>query len=137
MISLALTVALGFGACGGDDAGTSDEAADQGVSTPTTVDADSGASDGPTFAVVIEDFAFTPDTIEVAAGTTVVWTNGDEFKHTVTSGETSGEKNVPDGMFDEPTDDKGDAAEVTFDEPGTYTYYCKQHNAMNGTVTVT
>lgn len=27
-------------------------------------------------------------------------------------------------------------ATVSFDEPGTYSYYCKQHNAMNGTVTV-
>ena len=36
-------------------------------------------------AVTIQNFAFTPAAITVAAGTTVTWTNKDAATHTVTS----------------------------------------------------
>lgn len=133
--TVVLALTLGFGACGGNDADESTSG-----SGPATSSAAAGAEpttpDGPTLEVGIRDFAFAPDTVEIDAGTTVVWTNEDEFLHTVTSGKTDGPVNVPDGTFDEPTAEKGSKASITFDEPGSFTYYCKQHNAMNGTVTV-
>ena len=87
--------------------------------------------------VTIEQFTFSPARIEVKAGTTVRWENRDPFLHTVTSGDTSGAENVPDRRFDEDLPEKGSRATVTFEEPGTFTYYCRQHNAMDGTVVVT
>lgn len=87
--------------------------------------------------VAIKDFTFSPARIEIAAGTEVTWTNNDKFLHTITSGATDGPENVPDGMFDDGLADEGSTASVTFEKAGTFTYYCKQHNAMDGTITVT
>jgi plastocyanin len=87
--------------------------------------------------VHVQDFKFRPGDIDVSVGTTVVWTNDDSFLHTVTSGDFSGAENKPDGLFDENLPKKGSTAEVTFDEAGSFTYFCKQHNVMNAAVTVT
>lgn len=92
--------------------------------------------DGPITAARILEFKFDPETIDVAVGATVAWTNDDPYFHTVTSGKTDGPENVPDGKFDHDVKNKGDVAKVTFDQAGTYTYYCKQHNAMNGEIRV-
>ena len=78
--------------------------------------------------VEIVDFAFTPGTIEVAAGTTVTWTNSDSAPHTATA---------DDGSFDTGTLQPGESGSVTFDTPGTYTYVCSIHPNMTGTVVVT
>ena len=40
---------------------------------------------GKTHAVRIEGMKFTPERLEVAAGDTVVWTNGDFLPHSVTA----------------------------------------------------
>lgn len=122
IVSLAFVVALG-GACGGRGDEPEPEASGGNVDAAGTV-------------VSIKDFTFAPAEIEVKAGTTVRWENADAFLHTVTSGATSGPENEPDGRFDEELPDAGSDAEVTFEEPGTYTYYCRQHNAMDGTITV-
>jgi plastocyanin len=87
--------------------------------------------------VEIKDFAFGPKEIRVEVGGTVRWTNRDAFKHTVTSGAVDGPENKPDGRFDEDLEDAGAEATATFDEPGRFTYFCKQHNAMDGVVVVT
>ena len=126
LLSLALPVASATAvACGGDDA---TEAADRAAKARPAAAGE---------VITIQQFAFSPSRIEVKAGTTVRWQNGDPFRHTVTSGETSGPENVPDGRFDENLARKGSAATVTFAEQGTFTYFCRQHNAMDGTVVVT
>jgi plastocyanin len=78
--------------------------------------------------VAIQDFAFSPDTIEITAGTTVTWTNNDSAPHTVTS---------DDGAFDSGDLAQGDSVSLTFNEPGTYTYHCTYHPNMVGTIIVT
>ena len=75
----------------------------------------------------IVDFAFTPVSLTVRAGTTVTWTNADSFAHSIRS---------PDGAFDEATMETGQTAPVTFAKPGTYAYVCGIHNSMTGTVVV-
>lgn len=94
------------------------------------------AAKQPTTEVVIADFAFTPKDIRVEVGGSVRWTNKDAFKHTVTSGAVDGPENEPDGRFDHDLVQAGAEATATFDEAGTFTYYCKQHNAMDGLVIV-
>ena len=81
--------------------------------------------------------AYEPLDLTVVAGTTVRWTNEDAIAHTVTSGVSDGSSGTPDGRFDSPFLDQGDAFTFTFDEPGTYPYFCKPHPWMRGTVTVT
>jgi plastocyanin len=90
--------------------------------------------DGPAAAGTVEavDLAFAPPSIAVAAGDTVTWTNRDVVGHTVTSG-TPGDA---DGVIDEPLDAEGGTVSVTFDEPGTYVYFCDLHHNMTGEVVV-
>lgn len=78
--------------------------------------------------------SFTPSSIEVEVGTTVTWTNGSSVTHTVTSG-TDGDH---DGKFDSGNISPGSQFSYTFNEVGTYPYFCVPHLnlGMTGTVTV-
>jgi plastocyanin len=140
-IASALVVALT--ACGGTeqtesaDADIAEPADDEAADEPSDVGEDDDAAvDGDvtsTDTVEARNINFEPADIEVAVGTTVTWVNADIVNHTVTSGPAGD----PDGMFDESLDSGGDDATVTFDEAGTFDYYCDLHRSMVGTVTVT
>jgi plastocyanin len=106
-----------------------DTEADELAEEPPADDPD---GDGTAGAVEAVDLAFAPPSIEVAAGDTVTWTNRDVVAHTVTSG-TPG---AADGDVDEPLDPEGGTVSVTFDEPGTYAYFCDLHHNMTGEVVV-
>jgi plastocyanin len=82
--------------------------------------------------VNIKLFSFKPETIEVAAGTTIVWTNFDAIEHSVTNG--TPEK--PGAVFDSDFFTEGQTFSFTFDKPGTYPYFCKRHNSMMGEIKV-
>jgi plastocyanin len=74
-------------------------------------------------------YRFQPEAITVRVGTTVTWTNGDNFSHSV---QFDGE--AAPGMVMRP----GEAATRTFDRTGTFAYLCTFHpQDMTGTVTVT
>ena len=77
--------------------------------------------------VTIADFSFTPGTITVDQGDTVTWANSGPSRHSATS--TS-------GAFDTGILDKGGSGSHTFDQAGTYSYICKPHPFMHGTVVV-
>jgi plastocyanin len=76
--------------------------------------------------VDIPDFNFAPDTIEVAVGGEVTWTNSHSQAHTASSA----------GTFDTGSIQPGESATVTFDTAGTFAYICSFHPFMTGTVTV-
>ena len=78
-------------------------------------------------AVAIENYAFQPDPITVAAGTTVVWTNRDEVAHTVVSN---------DKLFSSPELAENRNFEFTFKKAGTFAYSCSLHPEMKGKVIV-
>jgi plastocyanin len=78
--------------------------------------------------ITIEDYAFKPPSITIAAGTTVVWKNLDDDPHTVTA---------VDGSFDSHGLAQGDTFSYSFAKPGKYQYYCKIHPMMRGSVIVT
>ena len=80
----------------------------------------------------IKLFQFKPKMLEVKAGTTVTWTNGDAIEHSVTAGAPAKET----GAFDSGFFGKGGTWSHTFSEPGTYSYFCKRHNSMMATITV-
>jgi plastocyanin len=82
--------------------------------------------------VTIVDNAYQPKQIEVDAGTTVLWTQEGELPHTVTA---------DDGSFDSGEMGQGDTYSQTFQQPGSFPYYCTFHGApggvgMSGTVVV-
>ncbi len=82
--------------------------------------------------VSMEDNYFEQANITVPAGTTVTWVQNGNNPHTTTS---------YDGLWDSGliAGGSGGTFSFTFDEPGTYAYYCMPHEAqgMVGTVTVT
>ncbi|HEY4139887.1 MAG TPA: cupredoxin family copper-binding protein [Pseudolabrys sp.] len=78
-------------------------------------------------AVKIDNFAYSPQQVTVKAGTTVVWTNGDDIPHTVTSSE---------GKFRSKALDTDDKFSFTFTTPGTYKYFCALHPHMTGSIVV-
>jgi nitrite reductase (NO-forming) len=82
------------------------------------------------------DVAYSPKSLEVAVGTTVTWVSQDSVLHTVTSGSSNGTSGTPDGLFDSGDMLEGDTFEYTFDDAGTFEYYCVPHPWMVGTVTV-
>jgi plastocyanin len=79
-------------------------------------------------AVEVQGFAFRPPALTVAAGTTVTWTNHDDFAHSVVDRA---------GTFHSEPIAPGTTYQHTFDAPGTYTYICGIHPSMTATVVVT
>ena len=79
--------------------------------------------------VAIDDFAFGPGTITVKRGTTVTWTNKDDDAHTVVSA-------ADPKLWKSPALDTDDHFSFTFNDPGTYKYFCSVHPRMQGTVVV-
>jgi plastocyanin len=75
--------------------------------------------------VSIVDFAFEPATLEVSAGTTVVWTNTGQAPHTVTG-----------DFADSGVLESGQTFSHTFTETGDFSYICAIHPQMTGTVRV-
>jgi plastocyanin len=72
-------------------------------------------------------YRFAPEDITVQVGTTVTWTNNDNFTHTV---KVDGEEDHKVG--------RGDSVSIKFDKPGSYHYVCTLHSKdMDGTVVVT
>lgn len=73
--------------------------------------------------------------IEILVGDTVVWKNGDQAKHTITSGTV---EDGPDGIFGGADFlVPGEFYKFTFTEKGRYPYFCLIHPWMTGVVTVT
>lgn len=66
---------------------------------------------------------FGPNNLTVRAGETVTFKNDDFVLHTVTS-TSSADDPTPDGVFDTGLLNGSESAQVTFDEPGTYNYFC-------------
>jgi plastocyanin len=88
---------------------------------------DAGTSEAEVAIRDDDGFAFAPTEVTVAAGDTVTWMHEGRVTHTVTA---------EDGSFASGNLAAGDTFEMTFDEPGSYPYFCEFHGSMRGTVTV-
>ena len=125
-----LACAAAVAACGG--AGSS-PAASAAASAPASEIAPSAAasSEAPAAgggdAVTIQNFAFGPASLSVAAGTTVTWTNSDTAPHTATA---------DDGSFDSSSIAPGASFSQAFDTAGTFAYHCSIHPNMTATIEV-
>src|ERR1700761_543630 len=76
----------------------------------------------------IQNFAFSPATINIKTGSTVTWTNMDSAPHTVTS---------LTGAFDSGSIATNGTFKFQFNTPGTYVYHCTIHSMMaNATIVV-
>jgi plastocyanin len=86
---------------------------------------------GQTVTVSMEDNYFDQPNITVEPGTTVTWVQTGQNPHTTTSYDGLWDSGIVEGG-------SGGTFSFTFEEPGTYGYYCIPHEAqgMTGTVTV-
>jgi plastocyanin len=94
----------------------------QGPSDTTAATAKAGAH-----AIVIKDFKFGPPTLTVAKGTTLKVANADGTTHTLSA------KNASFTTGDLAS---GKSATIKLNRAGTFSYYCKIHNYMTGTLVV-
>src|SRR5262245_11019965 len=106
---VAIPIGLAFTAACGGSGHSSHAAALSNMSMPPS----STAAVAPVAAnaVAIQNFAFSPATITVKAGTTVTWTNHDQDAHTVTANP---------GPFRSKTLNTGDTFKFTFTKAGTF-----------------
>jgi plastocyanin len=115
-LGLALAIAMTLVACSGSGSG-GNAGAGEPVATSTVN--------------LPPSYKFEPASISVKAGTTVTWTNNDNFTHSV--------QFKDGGLPAEPLlMQPGNDATFTFAAAGTYHYQCHLHpQNMQGTVTVT
>jgi len=75
--------------------------------------------------VTIKNFAFSPATVTIKAGSTVKWINQDSATHQIKS-----------DLFNSSALNTGDSYEFTFNTPGQYDYTCAIHPSMKGKIIV-
>lgn len=95
-----------------------------------TDETDQAASEEVT--IIMQNNTYQPLEITIPAGTTVTWVNEDSYVHNV----LSGTRGNPTGMIESPDIQGGETFSYTFDEPGTFEYYCSYHPGMSATITV-
>ena len=82
--------------------------------------------------ITIKNFAFTPQTMTVKTGSIVRWENKDSSPHRIIFIDKDGQDTILDSSVLSSTQ----AWSQIFYKPGTYSYYCKIHPDMTGTVIV-
>ena len=91
-------------------------------------DNNQGTPTGSTYNVLIQGFAFNPETITIKVGDTIKWMNTEMAKHTITS-DLGGELNSPELS-------KSQTYSHTFAKAGEYTYHCSFHTSMTAKIIV-
>lgn len=95
------------------------------VTTPTPTATPNPTQGTSVSNVSIKNFAFSPATLTVPAGTTVIWTNNDTVDHSVNA-----------ATFNSQVLHPGDTFSYTFTQAGTYPYTCGIHPNMTGQIIV-
>jgi plastocyanin len=130
LTGLVVVASLAIGACSSGatsaPAGTTAPSAPPASAAPTSA-APPSAGGGGGSAVTIQNFAFSPQSLTVAVGTEVTWTNQDSTAHTVTFDTGGG---ASDNLAQSAT------YKQTFSSAGSLTYHCSIHTNMTGTVVV-
>src|SRR5918992_4773813 len=100
--------------------------------TAVLVFAPAALAQGQTVTVSMEDNYFDQPNITIEPGTTVTWVQNGQNPHTTTSYDGLWDSGIVEGG-------SGGTFSFTFEEPGTYDYFCIPHEdlGMVGSVTVT
>lgn len=130
LIGLAVIVLIGAGVLIGRT-----EKGDTEQASPTPSSSASATSDlqgaevlSGSVSISIVSFAFTPDVIRIAKGSTVTWTNNDSAQHSVVSADSA--------TLSSKVLNKGESYEHTFNDIETVSYHCGVHPFMSGTIQV-
>ena len=95
------------------------------TSTPATTTPVAGLN-----SIAIKNFAFSPAILTIKTGTTVTWMNQDGAPHTIASDPGSVVAFTSESLAN------GASYQFTFNQSGTYSYYCTIHPSMKGTIIV-
>ena len=128
-IVLALAaVALVTAACTSNSSTSSTTSTSTSTSTASTPESTGGGGGGATSAEIeAEDFAFSPDSVDVSAGTvTLKVSNKDSAEHTFTLDDGSSNTDLP----------AGSTKTITLDLTETVGFHCTIHPSMTGTLNV-
>ena len=98
-----------------------------GKHTLAVVDSTLATAEASAAAVKIDNFAFGPQVLTATTGSVVKWTNRDDMPHNVESAQNK---------FSSPVLDTDQSFSFKFNEAGSYSYFCKLHPRMTGTVVV-
>ena len=79
--------------------------------------------------VTIDNFAFNPKIVSIAAGSKLTWRNRDDVPHKIQSADNR--------FVGSPLLDTKSVYSVGFPEGGEYPYFCSLHPVMQGKVVVT
>src|SRR2546430_5513870 len=127
---VALSTLVLLAACGGSSTNTGTTPT---TSTPTATATQ--ASNAQSVMITTDSsgsFAFSPATLTIKAGTTVVWKNTTQVAHTVTSDDG---KSFDSGSSN-PIAPQSGTYSFKFATPGTYAYHCTIHPFMKATIIV-
>jgi plastocyanin len=132
----ALPLFLAAGACGGDSAAAGPSTTAGATDTDVVDVAFQDSTGQADVAIQVRDNAFVGQYVAVSAGTTVTFDNRGRNPHDVVPVEDTAFAEVPTESLQ-----PGEAATVTFAEPGNYPYYCTLHGTetagMFGIIRVT
>lgn len=76
--------------------------------------------------IIIKDFSFNPETLNINTGTEITWTNQDPVVHKIIIKDLTESSNL----------NQGDKFTYTFTNKGTYNYSCAIHPSMTGKIIV-
>lgn len=77
--------------------------------------------------VKVDNFTFSPATLDVPVNSTVSWVNKDDIPHVIAG---------DDGAFKSKALDTDEKYSYTFTKAGSYSYYCPIHPKMVGKIVV-
>ena len=115
VLAVAIAIAAFYAFAGGSDAPKARARQEPVVASDMDVTVD------------VVDLDYEPRDLTVPKGATVTWKFKGDEPHDVTD---------ESDAFGSPILEKGDEWSLTFEDPGTYYYYCTLHHSMQGTLTV-
>ena len=125
IVTFICLIAIATVACGEEQQTTPPETTTT-VQAEVTTTAAAGSSSTPRLSINIAAFRFSGDEAG-AVGDTVQVTNSDSVGHTWTS---------TDGAFHSGVIGSGETFTYTFDEAGTYPFFCQIHPEMSGSIEI-
>jgi plastocyanin len=129
-LAAALILSAGLGACSSKSSTSSTTTTSSASGSSTSAAGGTSTTAAATAAagkITIQGFKFVPDPSTAKVGATVTVTNQDGTDHSLTA---------TDGSFDTGVFSSGSKT-FTVSKAGTFSFHCRIHNFMTGTLTVT
>ena len=102
--------------------------------TNTNINNNTNTNTNRIITINIQNLAFSPETVNIKKGDTVIWKNLDSADHVVASNPHPIHTDLPG--LSSPIIKTGGTYEFTFDKVGEFGYHCHLHPSMKGKIIV-